>query len=138
VDSNDPFLTKKWPWHLHLEYVRRPVSAQAAQIIKDIMDGVPAEIRMLVAVHDLDLLLAGEEATPYKYITQTVVDEWRWGYVYEVIIKDSDENFWGYTYKEQVGDEYWTSFSDTEFVQFYRVFPKEVVTTKYVRNPDDQ
>lgn len=74
-------------------------------------------------------IIVSEGDDDYELLSQKVIDEWRWGNVYESVIKDSEGKLWGVTYRVQSNDNYYHSFEDLDEVEFY---PVEAVTVKRV------
>jgi hypothetical protein len=74
-----------------------------------------------------------EGSDDYEVIKEDIVETWRWGNLYETIIKDKDGNFWGVTFRVQEGDNYHHEFEDLDEVEFYSVVPKEITTVVYKR-----
>jgi hypothetical protein len=72
----------------------------------------------------------------YELVSDEIIDEWRWGNLYESIIKDEDGNLWGSTYRVQTGDNYHHEFEDLDEVEFYPVKAVEVKKIVYKRIKD--
>lgn len=79
--------------------------------------------------------LAFEEEDPeglFEFVKNEFFEEWRWGNVNELIIKDLVGNYWRTLWREQSGDNYWNTFEDGGTIEFERVVPKEKVVIDYV------
>lgn len=133
--ANDYWLEQSWPWNTHIEYLRTEVSAEAAQIIKDILEGVPYKMtdKLVLESERAIALCAGEPDDEYEYVDSEFAGEWRWGVSYQVVIKDKQGKFWGVTYREQIGDHYYNSLEDGGTVHFYPVEAVEVTSYEYKR-----
>jgi hypothetical protein len=81
-------------------------------------------------------LSAWHNTDSYQTVSCEVIDEWRWGNVYELVVKDSEGKFWATVYKEQSGDNYYNFMEDEDEVEFYQVEPVEVVKVTYRRIKD--
>jgi hypothetical protein len=69
----------------------------------------------------------------YEFVDSEYAGLWRWGVMYEVIIKDKlTGKLWGVTYQEQIGDHYYNSLDDGN-VHFYPVEGFERTVTEYRR-----
>jgi len=91
---------------------------------------------MKLPKNDAFKLMAGGGVDGYSYVTLNIIDEWRWGNVYELIISDSEGKFWATTYQEQSGDNYYNSLEDYSEVEFYQVEAVEVKTVEYRKIKD--
>lgn len=76
------------------------------------------------------MVVVSEGSDSYELIHSDMVGEWRWGVIYEAVIKDSEGNLWGTTYQVQTGDNYYHEFEDLDQVEFYPVkaITKTIVT----------
>lgn len=92
-----------------------------------------------------NLVLSGQDAISascgdlegFKLVNNDIIDEWRWGNVYEITIKrEGEDRLWGTTYREQSGDNYHNSLEDEDEVEFYPVVAEEVMTVVYKRLKD--
>lgn len=81
-------------------------------------------------------LAVGGDHEDYELVVEDIVDTWRWGNIYEAVIKDAEGNLWQTAYRVQEGDNYHHEFEDMNEVEFYPVEAKEVTTVKYVRLKD--
>lgn len=80
-----------------------------------------------------DLAYDEYEGNLYEVVrTNHFVEEWRWGNLYELVIKDVAGNYWRTCYRESSGDGDWRTFDDGGVMVFTRVVPREKVVTKYV------
>lgn len=74
----------------------------------------------------------------WRFVDDDVVDEWRWGNIHQVVLQNTaDGHLYGFRYKMQGGDHYWTSFEDLgdeDLVELYRV--TAVMTLTYQRLPE--
>jgi hypothetical protein len=69
----------------------------------------------------------------YTVVHTDLVEEWRWGVLYETIVKDAEGNLWGVTYRVQTGDSYYHEFEDLDEVEFYPVKAVEKTVITYQR-----
>lgn len=69
----------------------------------------------------------------FQVVSKEIIDEYRWGVIYEIILQDGAGNFWIFDYQEQVGDHYHNSLEDYEKVGLNQVKRVEKVTYSYVR-----
>ncbi len=84
-------------------------------------------------------LTAYDKTDVYETVDKDVVDEWRWGNVYELIARNKqDGTLWGFTYREQSGDHYYNSLEEENEVEMYQLQAKQVVTTVYERVPEPE
>lgn len=80
-----------------------------------------------------DARMAVYEGTDkYESIQCEVVDEWRWGNLYEAVIQDKEtEKYWSVTFRVQTGDNYYNELDEYDEVEFTEVKPFEKVTVEY-------
>lgn len=94
----------------------------------------------------VEYLLYGDAAAEERYglveVAKVMGDEWRWGYWWTLVIEDiSDGSLWAVDYQVQTGDNYWNSLESkletNNSIKFYKVIPKIISKTIYVRASDD-
>ena len=90
---------------------------------------------LVLSADDAQLAVGGDHQD-YELMYRDIIDEWRWGNIYQSIIKDSKGKLWGADYRIQAGDNYHHEFEDLDTVEFYPVEAKEVTTVTYVRIKD--
>ncbi len=84
-------------------------------------------------------LITADKNAPYKWVSTDVIDEWRWGNVYETVVQDKqDDTFWGFTYQEQSGDHYHNSLEDDDETEMYQLVATEVVKVVFARAPEPE
>lgn len=69
----------------------------------------------------------------FEFVRNEFVEEWRWGNLYELIIKDLVGNYWRTYWRDSSGDGDWKTFDDGGTIEFERVVPREKVVIEYVR-----
>lgn len=79
------------------------------------------------------LAYADSDTKLYEYVRNDFYDEWRWGNIYELIIKDLVGNYWRTYWRDSSGDGDWKTFDDGGTIEFERVVPREKVVIEYVR-----
>jgi len=90
---------------------------------------------LVLSADDAQLAVGGDHQD-YELIHDEVIDEWRWGNIYQAIIKDSEGKLWGVDYRVQTGDNYHHEFEDMDTVEFYPVEAKEVTKVIYAQAKD--
>ena len=66
----------------------------------------------------------------YSQVQSEIVEEWRWGNVYENVYIDQPNHFVGLSYRDSLDGEL---DSSNMRVEFYPVEAHQVITIKYVR-----
>lgn len=84
-----------------------------------------AEVVRYLAYDDSDSVL-------YEHVRNEFVEEWRWGNLYELIIKDLVGNYWRTYWRDSSGDGDWKTFDEGGTIEFKRVVPREKVVIEYV------
>lgn len=78
-----------------------------------------------------------EKNDKFESVSEEVVEEWRWGNIYEsVILEKETGKYWSVTYRVQSGDHYYHEFEDLDEVEFYQVEPHEKTTVEYIKVKD--
>jgi len=90
---------------------------------------------LVLSADDAQLAVGGDHQD-YELVHNEIIDEWRWGNIYQSVIKDSEGKLWEVSYRVQSGDNYHHEFEDLGTVEFYPVEAKEVTTVTYVRIKD--
>ncbi len=81
-------------------------------------------------------LACGDKDDLYEHVQQEIIDEWRWGNVYELIVRNKkDGTLWGFTYQEQSGDRYHNSLENEPMTEFYQLEARKVVKWEYYPVP---
>lgn len=136
MKTNDYWLDQPWPWNIHLEFRNKHIPKDAAQIIEDILEGTHYKMtdKLVLDSERAIALTVGELDDEYEYVDSEFAGEWRWGVSYQVVIKDKKQGkLWGVTYREQVGDNFYSSLEDGGTVHFYPVEAVEVTSYEYKR-----
>lgn len=75
-----------------------------------------------------------DEVDGWKILSHEIVDEWRWGNVYELVVQKTGVlGIWAYTYRQQLDGEYSDIDDEGDEVEFYRVVPRVKQVIEYVR-----
>lgn len=84
---------------------------------------------------DVFALACGDSVDGWSVLSHEIVDEWRWGNVYRLVIQKAGvPGTWAYDYREQSGDESYSSIDDEpDEIEFYRVVPRAKWVIEYVR-----
>lgn len=99
------------------------------------------EVGMRIRASLLERFAMGEALNDplWKFIDDDIVGEWRRGTVHQVVVQNTaDGHLYGFEFKEQGNDHYWTSFEDfgdDDLVELYRV--KAVMTLTYQRAAEE-
>jgi hypothetical protein len=73
-----------------------------------------------------------EGSEKFKPVSVEVIDEWRWGNVYEAIILEKDTGkYWSTDFRVQTGDNYYNDLDEVSETQFVQVEPYEKVIVEY-------
>jgi hypothetical protein len=93
--------------------------------------------REILKIKGSDLrLLRGEEIVEgWMVCKDEIVDTWRWGDVYEIVLLHSSSTFWLFRYRtERTNDEFRVLIPEgDEEVELYEVEPHTTVVTVYKR-----
>lgn len=82
-------------------------------------------------------LIASDSVDDFTYVTTEYDGAWRWGSEHTLIFKDSADNYWAYSYREQAGNHDYCSVDDeADLVTVNQVYPVEVKTIVYRSTPD--
>jgi hypothetical protein len=83
---------------------------------------------MKITKEELASLVHGEtdSSDTWKVLDDSVIDDWRWGTVSQIALEHkSSSQPYGYTYREQTGDEYYNSINDLADGEEIELYPVE-------------
>lgn len=78
-------------------------------------------------------LYSGGEAQPedqFEYVSCELFDEWRWGVIRLLVLRDREGKLWGTMVREQTGDHYYCNLDEDSEITFETVIA--VPKTEYV------
>lgn len=90
-------------------------------------------------LRELSYVQPGREFESYKVVAKEIVDEWRWGNVFQVVFTDESDRFWAFTFHDSSGDSEYVEFDDWgETHEVEEVVAIPVTIIKYVPLTDVQ
>lgn len=86
---------------------------------------------MLVETEELFELIGGDDTENLTHVETVYLGNWRWGSIFQLVVKDKEGKLWGIDFREGTGDEYYNSLQTHLEHELVPMDSRPVTKTEY-------